>query len=216
MRSVFVETNFLFDIACPTPFRTQDALDLLRSAHEGDARLLLPAPCFVEARKVIRNRFQNPKDANRIRQYLAHERAAGRVTAEDDETVRRVLRPFEDAVAAELEALEDRLRDVITEGRIEVVHLTQQVLERSVELSMERGLDLNPFDNAILGAVLVTAENLRLNGETDVVFAEKDKDLQAVNKDGSRREPICSLYDAAHLWVFHDFTLRWPERPTGW
>jgi hypothetical protein len=216
MRFVIVETNWLFEVACPAPYRTQDGLGLLRSANRGEVRLLLPAPSLVEARKVIRSRFANPKDANRIRQYLAHASASGSVDAGDNETVRRVLRSFEELLRVELDGLDDRIQAVREEGKVEVLPMTQPVLDRSVDLAMEAGLDLDPFDNAILSNVLVTAETLRELGETEVFFAEKDRHLQAVDRDGSRHEPICSLYDTAHVWVVHDFTLTRPERPAGW
>jgi hypothetical protein len=51
------------------------------------------------------------------------------------------------------------------------------MLARAVQLS-RMNLDLKPFDQAILAAVLVGAEQLRDEGADDLSFCELDSDLQ--------------------------------------
>ncbi|MGA8029204.1 MAG: hypothetical protein WB992_18850 [Bryobacteraceae bacterium] len=72
-------------------------------------------------------------------------------------------------------------------------------------------LDLKPFDQAILAAVLVKAEQLRDKGADDLAFYELDSDLQPWDKNG-RTKPLTALYDSASVWVYSDFAMESPPR----
>jgi hypothetical protein len=85
------------------------------------------------------------------------------------------------------------------------------MLARALELATQN-LDLKPFDQAILAAVLVRAEELRDQGEQDISFCELDGDLQPWNKDGHSKQPLTDLYDAAHVWVYGNFAMETPPR----
>jgi len=74
-------------------------------------------------------------------------------------------------------------------------------------------LDLKPFDQSILAAILVRAGELRNQGIDDISFCELDRDLQPWDKDGRRKEPLASLYDSAQVWVYGDFAMENPPRP---
>jgi len=88
------------------------------------------------------------------------------------------------------------------------------MLVRAVELSTQN-LDLKPFDQAILAAVLVRAEELGDQGADDVAFCELDGDLQPWDKNGRSKQPLTDLYDSAQLWVYGDFAMENPpRRPT--
>jgi hypothetical protein len=88
------------------------------------------------------------------------------------------------------------------------------MLIRAVELSIQN-LQLEPFDQAILAAVLVRAEALRDQGADDVCFCELDGDLQPWDKNGRNKLPLVTLYDAARIWVYGDFSMaNPPRRPT--
>lgn len=86
------------------------------------------------------------------------------------------------------------------------------MLTRAVEISV-LNLDLKPFDQAILAAVLIGAEKLREQGATEIVFCELDSDLQPWNRDGSIKQAFKALYDAAGIWVYGDFAMSAPPRP---
>lgn len=89
------------------------------------------------------------------------------------------------------------------------------MLERTTSFSLEK-LDLHPFDQAILAAVLVRSEVLRSEGESEFAFCALDSDLQPWDKGGGRKEPLIDFYDAAGVWVYGDFVLKTPRRPDGW
>ena len=89
------------------------------------------------------------------------------------------------------------------------------MLERAVHLST-MDLQLKPFDQAILAAVLVRAEDLRNAGAADVCFCEKDSDLQPWDKRDEAKQPLTNLYDESAVWVYGDFSLRAPDRPEIW
>jgi hypothetical protein len=128
---------------------------------------------------------------------------------------REVLDRFEQQVHAELKQLDDTLASLRREPGIEVFPLNENMLKRAVDLCT-LDLSLKPFDQAILAAVLVRAEELRRAGEADLCFCETDTDLQPWDRRGDAKQPLTDLYDAAALWVYSDFDLRAPERPENW
>ena len=89
------------------------------------------------------------------------------------------------------------------------------MLERSLSLSYEK-LDLEPFDQAILSAVLVHSERLAKHGENDFAFCELDSDLQPWDGNDNRKHRLADLYDKAGIWVYRDFLLETPEKPADW
>jgi hypothetical protein len=78
MRHVFVETNWVVDYCAPAHQRTSAAINLLWAAKLGAIQLHLPAPCLAEALSVIRIKFQ-PREADRLREYLKWAKANGHV-----------------------------------------------------------------------------------------------------------------------------------------
>jgi len=113
---------------------------------------------------------------------------------------REVLDRFEQHIRAELRQLNDTLASLRNQSGLELFPLNEKMLERAVGLA---GLDLSlqPFDQSILAAVLVRAEELRDAGETDLCFCETDADLQPWNKKGDSKQPLTDLYDSALVWV---------------
>jgi hypothetical protein len=122
-----------------------------------------------------------------------------------------VLDRYEAAVLAELDNLDLRLNLLLHHPGIEVFPLCDEMLVRSVELSTQN-MDLKPFDQSILAAVLVRAEALRDRGADDVSFCELDGDLQPWDKNGRSKQPLAGLYDAAGVWVYGDFAMENPPR----
>jgi len=82
---------------------------------------------------------------------------------------------------------------------------------RAVELSLQN-LDLKPFDQAILAAVLVRAHELRDSGADAITFCELDGDLQPWDKDGRPKEPLHTLYADSGVLVYGDFALETPTK----
>jgi hypothetical protein len=86
------------------------------------------------------------------------------------------------------------------------------MLERAMTLAAT-DLYLQPFDQAVLAAVLVRAEQLRDAGQHDICFCELDADRQCWDRRGNPRPDLQALYDQAGVWVYGDFELRSPSRP---
>lgn len=214
MKHVFVETNWVVAYAAPAHLRLPAALTLAEKAERGELRLYIPSACLTEARYPIRTKFQPRIPADSLRKYLAWATSEGAVDPEDCRIVRRVLDRYEAAVLTELGDLDVRLRSLKENPGIEVFPLHDEMLVRAVELSIQN-MDLKPFDQAILAAVLVRAEALRDQGADDVSFCELDGDLQPWDKNGRSKQPITGLYDSAGVWVYGDFAMEGPPRRPG-
>jgi predicted nucleic acid-binding protein len=170
MRHVFVETNWVVEYAAPAHRKTPAALELLDRAAREEIRLYLPVICVTEARRPVAERFQVRTEADRVRQFLIWARDTSIVDAAEDETTRRVLDRMESRVKADLDGVDHSLESLRTTRGVEVFNLDQEMLERCASLSYLR-LDLKPFDQAILAAILVRAEQLRSKGVDDRIFA---------------------------------------------
>jgi hypothetical protein len=118
------------------------------------------------------------------------------VDAAEDETSRRVLDRMESRVKADLDGVDDSLDSLRVAKGVEVFNLDQEMLERCASLSYLR-LDLKPFDQAILAAILVRAEQLRSKGVDETDFCELDSDLQPWDKDRNPKRQLAELYNEA-------------------
>jgi sulfur transfer complex TusBCD TusB component (DsrH family) len=168
----------------------------------------------MEARYPLRTKFQPRSTADSLRKYLRWAIKEEKIRSEQADTVRLVLDQYEAVISMELDHLEERLQSLRHRPGIEVFALTEDMLARTIELST-MNLDLKPFDQAILAAVLVKAEQLRNMGAEDLSFCELDSDLQPWDKRGNVKQPLKSLYDSARLWVYEDFLMESPRQNSG-
>jgi hypothetical protein len=211
---VFIETNWVVDFAAPGHYRAPAAVRLLDRARSGELRLHLPIICLTEARRPILAKHQS-RHADTIRQFLKWARTTDLVAAEDEAATRRVLNLLERQVRIDLNELDQTLTSLTQQPGLEVFPFDGAMLEKTAGFALEK-LDLHPFDQAILAAVLLRAGTLRSEGETEFAFCELDSDLQPWDKHGKRKEPLTSLYDVAGIWVYSDFVLKSPPRPENW
>jgi hypothetical protein len=215
MRHVFVETNWVVACAAPAHHKIPAALELLDRAATEELKLYLPVVCISEARRPILERFQSRNEADRVRQFLLWARDNKYVEGKDEEAARRVLDQMEGRVKADLEKLDEALENFKGAKGVETFNLSQPMLERCAGLSQAK-LDIQPFDQAILAAILVRAEELRAQGIDEMDFCELDSHLQPWDKDSRPKKPLTELYDRARIWVYGDFLLQAPEKPKGW
>ena len=213
MPHVFVETNWVVAYAAPAHRQVPAAAQLMEKALAGQLTLHLPAFCLTEARHPLRNKFQPRAAADSVRKYLGWATREGMVDQNTAATVRSVLDQYEATVSDELDRLAERLQNLTQQSGIEVFALSERMLARAVQLSM-LDLDLKPFDQAILAAVLVRAEQLHQEGIADLAFCELDSDLQPWDKNGRTKQPLATLYDSANVWVYGDFAMESPLRPS--
>ena len=110
-----------------------------------------------------------------------------------------------------MQELDARLGTLLNRPDVEVFPLDDAMLARAVTLST-LNLDLKPFDQAILAAILVRAETFKGSEENDVCFCELDANLQPGDKHGAAKQPLTGLYESAGLWVYGDFSMEAPTR----
>jgi predicted nucleic acid-binding protein len=204
VQNVFVETNWVVDYAAPAHHKVPEAGRLLNRAADAEIRIYLPAICISEARRPLQEKYQVRSTADRVRKFLRWARQEGALDSSDEEAVRRVLDRMESKVRTDLDNLDNVLQSLRNHPGLEVFDLTQAMLEKCTELSF-LNLGLEPFDQAILAAVLVKADELMTQGFTDLAFCEPDSDLQPWSKSGPRKDALTKLYDDAEVWVYEDF-----------
>lgn len=212
---VFAETNWLVDCFVPAHFKVPAALTLLQSADPGIIDIHVPSICLTEARTTIRRKFQPRAHLTPIRNYL---RWVDPAVLNDvtKETIRKALQGYEVSVQAELDRLEATLEGFARTPGIDVFGLSEPMLERSRSLGFEK-LELEPFDNAILAAIITRAEELKKNEpDSQLVLCELDGDLRPWNRDGQIKPTLARLYDDARVWVYGDFEMAKPARPENW
>jgi len=158
---------------------------------------------------------QPRNEADAIRQFLLRAKAERTVSRDQEDAAREVLDRFEQQVRGELRKLDDVLKSIRTAPGLELFPLNQHMLDRAIDLAQTE-LSLEPFDQAILAAILGRAEELRSQGETDLCFCVTDADLQPWDKRGNAKDLLTKLYDEALIWVYGDFGMTAPERPDDW
>jgi hypothetical protein len=122
---------------------------------------------------------------------------------------------MEGRVKADLEKLDAALENLKAAKGVETFNLSQPMLERRAGLSHAK-LDLQPFDQAILAAILVRAEELHAQEIDQLDFCELDSHLQPWDGDNRPKKSLTELYDKARIWVYGNFLLQSPEKPAGW
>lgn len=215
MRHVFIETNWVVAYAAPAHNKIPAAIELLKKANAGEIQLYLPSICISEARHPIQEKFQPRLEADRVRRFLLWGKGNNVVDDAADETVRRVLDQLEGLVKRELDKLDEVFNDLRKQKGLEVFDLTQEMCELCSGLSHDR-LDLKPFDQMILAAIVAKAKALKTKGIGLFAFCEADADLQPWDKAGNSKEKLVKLYDDACIWVYQDFLLEKPTMPQGW
>jgi hypothetical protein len=215
MHHVFVETNWLYAYAAPAHRRQIDAVNLLDQARAGAIQMHLPALCLAEVRRPIQTKCQPRYEADAIRRFLLWAKTERIVSPDYVDLTREVLERFEKRVLSELKQVDATLASLRHTPGLEVFPLNEAMLQQAADLS-DLDLALEPFDQAVLAAVLIRSAELRNTGETELSFCEIDTDLQPWNKKGKAKQPLTSLYDAAFVWVYGDFDMRTPERPDDW
>jgi len=215
LEHVFVETNWLVGCLAPAHHKVFAAERLLDKAKNGEITLHLPAICVAECQRPIREKFQVKLEADRVRRFLLWARSVEAMEPDQEETVRRTLNQMEGLVKRDLARLVDTLKDLCAQKGVEIFHIEEEMWLRTTEL-FYLGLQLQPFDQAILASILVKDEMLQRQGVVRFAFCEADSDLQPWDKAGEAKEPLVGLYDQAAIWVYGDFLMQNPLMPEKW
>jgi predicted nucleic acid-binding protein len=215
MRSkhVFVETNWVVDLVATRLSRNPSAAELLERARRGELTLHVPAIALVEARKVVRERRPRAAVEN-IRAFVGDMKAEGVFDESTAKVGLDVLARFEQSASNEKKDAPNKISALLDDPAVHVISLDERSLVRSTQLAAESGLELQPFDLAILAAVLVHGEAMYTEGN-EVAFCTLDADLQPWDRRGLKKE-LADLFALAGIWVYGDFLLQTPERPDAW
>jgi predicted transcriptional regulator with HTH domain len=212
---VFAETNWLVGCFAPAHLKSPEALTLLKSAKPGTIDIHVPSICLTEARTTIRRKFQPRSHLAPIRNYLRWV-STDVLSDPTKETIRKALDGYQTSVQAELDGLEITLQTFAQTPGIDVFALSEPMLERSRSLGFEK-LELQPFDNSILAAIITRAEALKKNEpDSQLVLCQLDDDLRPWNSEGQVKPTLARLYDDARVWVYGDFEMAKPPRPENW
>jgi predicted nucleic acid-binding protein len=215
-RAILVETNWIVDVVAPAHLQSPQAKGLLQRAEAGDFELYVPAICLGEARKTIPRRFAPRARSEDLRKFVRWAREEGRVADEDAKAAFRIFDKFGGLVGNELQRVSERLNDLAKNPSVNVFALSEEMLERQVSIgAME--FFLEPYDLAVLAAVIVKSEELQQAGYSWVGFCELDSDLQPWDKSGARKPILSELYNNSRIWVYSDFLLEGVEDiPNDW
>lgn len=214
MQHVFVETNWIVDFVAPPHLVRPEAARLAARAADGEVQLHIPSVCFSEAGPRMNERITEArKVADYLREYIRVEVGKGQLAADHASMMRRILDQLEQSIISHRDAASGLLAGLTSATGVEVFALSERMLEMTLRPELF-GLGLKPFDLGILAAVLVRAEEIRHQGDTELSFCTLDKDLQPWHREsGARKENLARLYDDAGVWVYGDFSLTSPARP---
>jgi hypothetical protein len=198
--------------AAPAHHQIPAAAELLKRAESGEFTLHIPNLCLGEARRAILAKCQPRNEANALRRFLAWAQPSGYVTATDAASARLILDKYKAAIKRDLSELERTFRALACAPCVDIFGMDDAMLNRATELIIA-GLDLKPFDQAVLASVLVHASRLWAQGERVISFCEIDSDLQPWDAYGNHKVPLRNAFNEARVWVYGDFTLTQPTRP---
>jgi hypothetical protein len=213
MHHVFVETNWLHDYAAPAHHKVPSALALLQRAQQGEFVLHIPSVSFGEARHSIQAKCQ-PVDGPGVHRYIRWAHKNGQLDDEQASEAHQLAERYVQAISTELAAVPKIFNDIARLACVRTFALDDEMLDLANHLAFTKAAQ-KPFDHAILAGILVSSSRLWKEGERGISFAEIDSDLQPWGPQGAPKDDLRTLYDAAHVWVFGDFTLQFPPRPTG-
>jgi hypothetical protein len=165
MKHVFVESNWVYDYCSPRHLRKPDAESLAGRAANGELVLHVPGICLREGASSVRRKSQ-PKDAD-IKEFRRWAAQAGEITPEDATAAVRFLDRYRLRITTDLNDINARLDALVASPGVDTFGLNEAMLQRVLRLrgTVPEDADLKPFDEAILGAVVVRAEELRGAGE---------------------------------------------------
>ena len=212
MRHVFVETNWLHDYAAPAHHKVPEAVTLLERAQQGEFELHIPNVSFAEARQSIQTKCQ-PVDGPGIHRYVRWAHNQGELNDEQAREAHELAERYVQSISKELSAIPAILKEVAALPCVKVFAFDDEMLDLANQLALTKAAQ-KPFDHAILAGILICSSRLWNHGERGISFAEIDADLQPWGAKGAPKDDLRKLYDDAHVWVYGDFTLRFPPRRT--
>lgn len=167
---VFVETNWLIEVARPIP--APEAQRLLERSRAGDLQLHVPWVSVHEAKRtldrIIREDLGFPET---MMGFVVAEFIAGRLTPQDkqvaDALAARGAQNRKYAIANIGPTIDALL------GGVEIIAPSEPAIAKTLALYSVKSL--KPWDELVLGAVLTKASDLHAAGERDLYFCNLNK-----------------------------------------
>jgi len=195
LKHVFVETNFLVDVLRPSA--GQDGTSLLER-HGKDVTLYVPWVSVVEAKRTLDRIVK--EDLGFHEKMLAHavRRLRDKTLSKADH---KVLDTFAKEAAQyqyeQVSTIEARVDEIAK--KVELIEPDKAVVEKTLSLFPVKSLP--PFDEMVLGAVLVKAAALKASGGTDIIFCNLNKN----DFDPAKRPNLAAEYAACGITYRSDF-----------
>lgn len=168
---------------------------------------LFPHIAIKEGIRSIRNKRQR-RDSD-VREYRRWAASQGALSEDDSQRVIAFLAGYGTHVTQSLRELETAANDLESASNFHVYALTDEMLE--VVPSVKYMADLShikPIDEAILGAVLGKADELRASEPlAPIYFCTTDSDLRPIANDRRERKDLKALYDKRQITVLSDFAV---------
>lgn len=189
MNHVFVETNFFIDALRPTP---KPGALALRNRVGSDVQLYVPWVAIAEAKRTLVHIVHEDLDfSDMMERFAVREFLARRLPLTDKTVIDRFAKL---AAAAHAVAVQNVGADVdALAAQATIIEPTRPVIAKTLQIFPVKSL--KPFDEMVLGAVLVGASDLKAAGHRDIFFCN----LNTKDFDPANRPDLAKEYAAAGI-----------------
>ena len=169
MKHVFVETNFLVDLL--RPFPAQDA-ERLFARNGKDVTLYVPWVSLVEVKRTLDRIIQEDLGfPDTMMRHAGRQTAGASLSKADHAVLVAFAKATEKERSSQLTSIGSRV-DGLAKDLI-VIEPNKEVIEKTLSVFPVKSLP--PFDEMVLGAVLVKAAAVRASGGTALYFCNLNK-----------------------------------------
>lgn len=197
MKHVFVETNFIVELV--RPFPGSSAAKLHGRANQ-DVALYVPWVSIVEAKRTLTEIIGADLGFDvSLTKFAAQEFRSDRLSAADKQIVDRLVSRAKTARANALRGISANV-DAAVET-MDVILPTEDVIRKTLALYPIKYL--KPFDEMVMGAVLVKAEELYDRGERDLMFCNLNKK----DFDPTKRPALAEEYERNSMTYHSSFEI---------
>jgi hypothetical protein len=189
VKHVFVETNFVVDVA--RPFPSPDAEQLMARANAGgDVTLHIPWVAIAEAKRTLDRIIREDLGfTDAMGQFVVREFRDAKIDGADKKVIDALSKRAAAARKAAIQAIAATVDAVA--ARATIVEPSKSVVTKVLSLFAVKSL--KPFDEMVLGAVLTKASELYQAGERDLWFCNLNKrDFDPANQPALAAEYAAS------------------------
>lgn len=199
MKHVFVETNFVVEVA--RPFQSRDAEQLLARANaNGDIALYIPWVAIAEAKRTLDRIIREDLDfTDSMGKFVVREYRDGKITGPDKIVIEALSKRASAARKAAIQSIESTVDAVA--ARATIIEPDKTVVAKVLSLFAVKSL--KPFDEMILGSVLTKASELYQSGERDLWFCNLNKK----DFDPANQSALADEYAASALQFCPSFAI---------